>query len=66
MGKSKNVSTDHYFTSFLLAKNLKKKQPFWKYLVRRELSASAKCLQQHYSSELMKAGNVATQIVNQC
>ena len=34
--------------------------------VRRELPASAKCLQQRYSSKLMKAGNMATLTVYRC
>ena len=34
--------------------------------VRRELHASAKCLQQRYSSKLMKAGDVATLTAYQC
>ena len=34
--------------------------------VRRELPASAKCLQQHYSSKLMKADDMATPTVYQC
>ena len=33
--------------------------------VRRELLASAKCLQQRYSSKLMKAGDMATLTVYQ-
>ena len=33
--------------------------------VRRELPASAKCLQQRYSSKLMKAGDMATLTVYQ-
>ena len=34
--------------------------------VRRELPAFAKCLQQRYSSMLMKAGDTATLAVYQC
>ena len=63
MGKGKNVTTDNLFTSFLLAKELKNKKTSFvgtMNKVRRELPASAKCLQQHYSSKLMKAGDMAT------
>ena len=48
-GKDRNVTTDNFFTSFLPAKELKKKKTSLVgtiYKVRRELPASAKCLQQ--------------------
>ena len=69
MGKGRNVTTDNFFTSFLLAKELKKKKTSLvgtMNKVRRELPASAKCLQQCYSSKLMKSGDVATLTVYQC
>ena len=67
MGKGRNVTTDNFFTSFLLAKELKKKQLSWNYEQGlRELPASAKCLQQRYSSKLIKAGDMATLTVDQC
>ena len=56
MCKGRNVTTDNFFTSFLLAKELKKKKTSFVGTlkkVRRELPASAKCLQQCYSSKLI-------------
>ena len=70
MGRGRNVTTDNFFTSVLLAKELQKKKKTS--LVgtlnkfTRELPASAKCLQQRYSSKLMKAGDMATLTVYQC
>ena len=69
MGKGRNVTTENFFTSFLLAKELKKKKTSrvgTMNKVRRELPASAKCLQQRYFSKLMKAGDVATLTAYQC
>ena len=69
MGKDRNVTTDNFFTLFLLAKKLKKKKTsLIKTMnkVRRELPASAKFLLQHYSSKLMKAGDMANLTVYQC
>ena len=69
MGKGRNVTTDNFFTSFLLAKQLKQKKTSLvgtMNKVRRELPASAKCLQQRYDSKLMKAGDIATLTVYQC
>ena len=67
MGKDRNVTTDNFFTSLLLAKKLKKNTGLVATMnkVRRELPASAKCLQQRYSGKLMKAGDMATLIVYQ-
>ena len=56
VGKGGNVATDNFFTSFLLAIKLKKTSLVGTMKkVRRKLPASAKCLQQRYSSRLMKA-----------
>ena len=68
MGKGRNGTTDNFFTSFLLAKELKKKTSVAGTMnkIRRELLASAKCLQQRYSSELMKACDMSTLTVYQC
>ena len=66
MGKGRNVTADNFFTSFLLAKELKKNslvETMSK--VRRELPTSAKWLKQRYSSKLIKAGNMATLTVYQ-
>ena len=60
MSKGRNVTTDNFFTLFLLAKELKKKKASLvgtMNKVRLELPASAKCLQQRYSSKLMKTSN---------
>ena len=67
MGKDRNVTTDNFFTSFLLAKELKKNTGLVAIMnkVRCELPASAKCLRQGYSGKLMKAGDMATLIVYQ-
>ena len=54
---------------FLLPKELKKKKASFvgtMNKVRLELPASAKCLQQRYSSKLMKTGNMAILTVYQC
>ena len=69
MGKGRNVTSDNFFTSFLLAKELKKMKTSLVGTinkVRRELPASAKYLQQHYSSRFMKAGDKTTLTVYQC
>ena len=69
MGKGRNVTTDNFFTSLFLAKELKEKKTSLvgtMNKVRRELPVSAKCLQQRYSSKLMKAGDMATLTVYQC
>ena len=69
MNKGRNVTTDNFFTLFLLAKELKKKKVSLVGTVnkvRLELPASEKCLQQRYSSKLMKTGDVAILIVYQC
>ena len=67
MSKVRNVTTDNFFT-FLLAKQLKRRKPALLELhmnkVRLELPASAKCLQQCYSSKLMKTGDMAILIVS--
>ena len=62
MGKGRNITTDNFFTSFLLSQKVKKKASNVGTMnkVRRELPASAKCLQQRYSSKLIKAGNMTT------
>ena len=69
MGKDRNVTTDNVFTSFLLAKELKKKKTNdveTMNKITRELPASAKCLRQRSFSKLMKAGDMATLTVYQC
>ena len=69
MRKGRKVTTDNFFTLFLLAKELKKKKASFvgtMNKVRVELPASAKCLQQRYSSKLMKTGNMAILTVYQC
>ena len=69
MGKGRNVTTDNFFKLFLPAKELKKKKTSLvgaMNKVRHKLPASAKCLQQRYSSKLMKAGDMATPTVYQC
>ena len=69
MSKGRNVTTDNLFTLFLLAKELKKKKASLvgtMNKVRLELPASAKCLQQRYSSKLMKTGDTAILTVYQC
>ena len=68
MGKDRNVTTENFVTAFLLAKERKKKNTSLVETinkVRRELPASAKCLQQRYTSKLMKAGDMATLTVYQ-
>ena len=68
MSKGRNVTTDNFFSLFLLAKELKKKKASLvgtMNKVRLELPASAKCLKQCYSSKLMKAGDIATLTVYQ-
>ena len=68
MGKRRNVTIDNFFTSFLLAKELKKKKTsLVKTMnkVRCELPASAKCLRQRSFSKLMKAGDMAALTVYQ-
>ena len=63
MSKGTNVTTDNFFTSFLVAKTCKKKKTSLvgtMNKVRRGLPAFAKCLQQRYSSKLMKAGDMTT------
>ena len=69
MSKGRNVTTDNYFTLFLLAKELKTKkaglvQTMNK--VRLELPASAKRSQERYSSKLTKTGDRAISTVYQC
>ena len=70
MSKVRNVTTDNFFTLFLLPKELKKKKANLLELrmnkVRLELSASEKCLQQRYSSKLIKTGDMAILTVYQC
>ena len=69
MSKGRNVATDNLFTLFLLAKQLKKKKASLvgtMNKVRLELPASAKCLQQRYSSKLMKTGDTAILTAYQC
>ena len=70
ISKVRNVTTDNFFTLFLLAKELKKKKATLLELrmnkVRLELFACAKCLQQRYSSKLMKTGDMAILTVYQC
>ena len=68
MGRGSNFTTNNFFTSFLLAKELKKKTSLIGTMnkVRHELPAYAKCLQQRYSRKLMKAGDMATLTVYQC
>ena len=66
MSKGRNVTTDNFFTSFLLAKELKKKTNLVDCLHLQKLRASEKCLQQRYSSKLMKAGDMETVTVYQC
>ena len=61
MSKGRNVTIDNFFMSFLLAKELEKKKTSFvgtMNKVIRELPASAKYLQQRYSSKLMKAGDL--------
>ena len=68
MGKGRNVITDNFFTSFLLAKELKKKKTSLvgtMNKVKPELPASAKCLQQRLFY-FMKADDMATLTVYQC
>ena len=66
MGKGRNVTTDNFFTSFLLAEEPKKKTSLVGIMnkVRRELPASAKCMQQRYSSKLINAGDMTTLTVS--
>ena len=69
MRKGRKVTTDNFFTLFLLTKELKKKKASLvgtMNKVRLELPTSAKCLQQRYSSKLMKTGNMAILTVHQC
>ena len=69
MRKDRKVTTDNFFTLFLLAKELKKKKASLvgsMNKVRLELPASAKCLQQRYSSKLIKTGDMAILKVYQC
>ena len=69
MRKGRKVTTDNFFTLFLLAKELKKKKASLvgtTNKVRLELSASAKYLQQRYFSKLMKTGDMAILTVYQC
>ena len=69
MSKGRNVTTDNLFMLFLLAKELKKKKASLVETmnkVRLELPASAKCLQQRYSSKLMKTGDTAILTAYQC
>ena len=69
MSKGRNVTTDTFFALFLLAKELKKKKASLvgtMNKVRLKLPASAKCLQQCYSSKLMKTGDMAILTVYQC
>ena len=58
MGKGRIVTTDNFFTSFFSCLRVKKTTRLVGTMnkVRRELPASAKCLQQRYSSKLMKVG----------
>ena len=68
MSKGRNVTTDNFFTLFLHAKELKtKKAGLFRTMnkVRLELPASAKCLQQRYSSKLMKPDDKAILTVYQ-
>ena len=68
LGKGKNLTTDNFFTSFLLAKEPKKKKTSLVETINkvaRELPASAKCLRQRSFSKLMKTGDMATLIVYQ-
>ena len=69
MNKGRNVTTNNFFTLFLLAKELKKKKASLvgtMNKVRLELPASEKCLQQRYSSKLMKTGDVEILTDYQC
>ena len=69
MRKGRKVTTDNFFALFLLAKELKKKKASLVGImnkVRLELPASAKWLQQRYSSKLMKTDNMAILTVYQC
>ena len=69
MSKGRNVTTDNLFMLFLLAKEQKKKKASLVETmnkVRLELPASAKCLQQRYSSKLMKTGDTAILTAYQC
>ena len=68
MSKGRNVTAYNFFMLFLLAKELKKKASLVGTMnkVRLEQLASAKCLQQRYSSKLMKTGDMAILIVYQC
>ena len=67
MGKGRNVTTANFHV-FPCQKAEKKKISLFgtMNMVRRELSASAKCLQQRYSSKLMKIGDMASPTVYQC
>ena len=69
MSKGRNVTTDNFFTLFLLAKEPKRKKTNLvgtMNKVRLKLPASAKCLQQRYSSKLTKTGDMAILTVYQC
>ena len=61
MGKARVVTTDNFFTSFVSCLRVEKKTSLVGTMnkVRRELPASAKCLQQRYSSKLIKVGDIA-------
>ena len=66
--KLRNVTTDNFFMSFILAKELKKKKTNLAETinkVRGEVPASAKCLRQRSFSKLKKAGDMATLTVYQ-
>ena len=66
MGKGKNVTTDKFYVIFTCQRAEKKTSLVEIMIkVRRELSASAKCLQYRYSGKLMKAGYMATLTVYQ-
>ena len=62
MRKGRKVTTNNFFTLFLLAKELEKKKASLvgtMNKVRLELPASAKCLQQRYFSKFMQIGDMA-------
>ena len=69
-GKGRNVTTDNFFTSYGLAKQLRQKKTSIVETVnkaRRELPPSAKTTQAtRYSRVLLKAGDVATLTIYQC
>ena len=69
LGKGRNVTTDNFFTSYSLAKQLLQKKTSivgTVNKVRRELPPSAKKQATRYSTVLLKTDDVATLTIYQC